>query len=636
MRRSMIKRILCAGTGLLMALTAIFAFDLSAFAEETYRFSLDQSSDIEIILQYEGAAPSVSVVGPDASYTSDADYAKVETGSSTKYLYIRDASAGSWEIISDKKITHTVLGWHMSPVITSFTMEENDNESLELKTSVSCEKDTSYDWYIYATSLDANGNPAAARLLYQTSGRTNSERSAYVSTRNLPDGTYRLAMEAVITYPDETETMDTAEIAKTFTVTGHTAIGDDSELVTVYDLTDNTLDIDWSNISSGYDEMLVSVTQGGSEQIFYDTVARNVKAVQVIADPDAGDTLAVELMPMKGENYDTKYTRSVPIDPGVSVSIDTPEATGELMTSISYDTADKTIPIVIMLGGNSDSYRISGTGSLSVPLETFENNELTVRMDMGGGRYYILHKTISVNNLPPLLTLYGVSDGMITEAESITIKGKTDPEATLAIDGKNVEVSSEGEFTAEIRLAVGENHIEFVSESKYGIKTKRSLTVNKLSGGMFSGIGSGKLKGFITFLFALAAALITVSVVLLVGHLSKRRGRSVKQTLFRLLIAVLALCDTGFIIAAVYCGTRVHEVLKTISGPALAKVISDSSVYGVSEALALRDIWKGRMWSMIITAIVFTCVILALLILSLVRKNKKKNISTEKRNNNQQ
>ena len=72
---------------------------------------------------------------------------------------------------------------------------------------------------------------------------------------------------------------------------------------------------------------------------------------------------------------------------------------------------------------------------------------------------------------PPNLAVDPKED-MIIQQESLTIRGKTDSGVDLTINGENVYVASDGNFSKEVQLANGINIVEVKVVNNFGKSTK--------------------------------------------------------------------------------------------------------------------------------------------------------------------
>ncbi len=69
---------------------------------------------------------------------------------------------------------------------------------------------------------------------------------------------------------------------------------------------------------------------------------------------------------------------------------------------------------------------------------------------------------------PPELTLVAPLDGLVTKDESIEVKGKTESEVRVMINGKEVKHGEQGDFQEPLTLAPGVNTIVISATSKHG------------------------------------------------------------------------------------------------------------------------------------------------------------------------
>ncbi len=65
-----------------------------------------------------------------------------------------------------------------------------------------------------------------------------------------------------------------------------------------------------------------------------------------------------------------------------------------------------------------------------------------------------------------------MKEDLITKEEIITLKGKTDSRVDLTINGENIYVSPDGDFSKNVLLASGINIIEVKVINNFGKTTK--------------------------------------------------------------------------------------------------------------------------------------------------------------------
>lgn len=85
---------------------------------------------------------------------------------------------------------------------------------------------------------------------------------------------------------------------------------------------------------------------------------------------------------------------------------------------------------------------------------------------------------VSFDNKAPELTLETPTDNQeFVLNNQITIKGKTNEEGTLTLNGIIINLDSQNRFNYNLELAEGENKLKFVFFDKAGNKTEKEITV---------------------------------------------------------------------------------------------------------------------------------------------------------------
>ena len=78
---------------------------------------------------------------------------------------------------------------------------------------------------------------------------------------------------------------------------------------------------------------------------------------------------------------------------------------------------------------------------------------------------------------PPNLTVERPSEGEILKSPTLEVKGKTDPDAVVAINNKQIVLNDKGEFSSTFNLQPGINTIVVESTSKHDKKKTVTRTV---------------------------------------------------------------------------------------------------------------------------------------------------------------
>ena len=126
-----------------------------------------------------------------------------------------------------------------------------------------------------------------------------------------------------------------------------------------------------------------------------------------------------------------------------------------------------------------------GTFSTQVPIDEGIN---TIKVESADAVWNTASTTVRVerDSSAPSLTVTDPGDGFATNASSVTVKGSTDADSTLTINGKPVAVSGE-RFTSTVNLEEGDNFIVVASMDAAGnvrlveVRVVRDSTAPKLN-----------------------------------------------------------------------------------------------------------------------------------------------------------
>ena len=78
---------------------------------------------------------------------------------------------------------------------------------------------------------------------------------------------------------------------------------------------------------------------------------------------------------------------------------------------------------------------------------------------------------------PPRLVVTSPPEQFTTDNAILAVRGETDPEVKLTVNGQEIMVSTEGEFKEEITLSSPVNKLDVIAVSKFGQKTEVIRTV---------------------------------------------------------------------------------------------------------------------------------------------------------------
>ncbi len=78
---------------------------------------------------------------------------------------------------------------------------------------------------------------------------------------------------------------------------------------------------------------------------------------------------------------------------------------------------------------------------------------------------------------PPRLEVLTPSNGQIIIGNVVEVKGKTDPYATLYIDGDEVYVNLEGSFRKSVYVFSGDKKLKIVAKNRFGKENKKEINI---------------------------------------------------------------------------------------------------------------------------------------------------------------
>jgi len=90
--------------------------------------------------------------------------------------------------------------------------------------------------------------------------------------------------------------------------------------------------------------------------------------------------------------------------------------------------------------------------------------------------YYFMHQINSFNSKPYLFVDNPVADGVVKE-QDLWVNGKTESDAILEINGQEISVNPEGNFSQKITLAEGRNLLVVEAKNRFSKTDKREINI---------------------------------------------------------------------------------------------------------------------------------------------------------------
>ncbi len=159
-----------------------------------------------------------------------------------------------------------------------------------------------------------------------------------------------------------------------------------------------------------------------------------------------------------------------------------PEATNSASLAISGQAEAGAELVLFQNGEEKEKTKVNEEGDFifsQVELEEGENIFLARAYDEAGNESQAsLAQTVIFDKEPPALEIESPGDGQtINDNKEIIIKGKTEKEAVVTVNERQVIVGLEGNFEADYFLTEGDNEIIVVAKDKAGNKTEKTIKV---------------------------------------------------------------------------------------------------------------------------------------------------------------
>ena len=200
-----------------------------------------------------------------------------------------------------------------------------------------------------------------------------------------------------------------------------------------------------------------------------------------VAMPDGAGSITVTATDRAGNT--TQVTRSITVDTSppqlvvVSPADGLIAAQASLTVSGTVEDSISGVPSVLV---NGQSAAVSGgTFSLTVTLSEGEN-AITVTATNGAGLSTVIYRSVTLDTVPPVLTVESPTGGEITTSPAFTLSGTasdaTSGISSVTVNGESLELTV-GAFSKAVTLLEGTNQFVFVATDNAGLQTTVTRTV---------------------------------------------------------------------------------------------------------------------------------------------------------------
>ncbi len=199
-----------------------------------------------------------------------------------------------------------------------------------------------------------------------------------------------------------------------------------------------------------------------------------------IKNPDAIGDYTLTVYTSKESTPVQSKTFKIVALPKTTIAVNPPSPDGKN----GYYTVNPVITLTAVSPIDPDPmiyyYIDSGTPILYTHSFTIPDGEHTLYFyakDHQGNQEKTHSKKFLVDTKPPVITIISPENNAVLNTKQCKIIGKTEPKATLEINGQNVPISPDGEFTFTTEIS-GETVFTIVAEDEAGNKTTVNLKVS--------------------------------------------------------------------------------------------------------------------------------------------------------------
>lgn len=434
---------------------------------------------------------------------------------------ILDAEAGVWQIEYDKgknkKAELSVMLSTENLYIENFNINSITNTNAEVSFKTIFEEDNiSYNYEIYAVVNDGTGE--GTKLLDSGVETANAVVTKNISLANIPSyGAYKLRLEAYTNLGD-IEIFDTAD-TDAFKYINPNSVSSISDVDVVVKTRPMLIEVDWENYSRGREIFVCAFADGGQEPIFFQNVQPSEGQKVIFDYVESNKDIELYVYTRDNGNLSEPIIKKISVEK-FAVEIETEEVTSDVQAKIRYDISES--DATVSLNDKAQDIHLSGKGEFAVTLNEGENT-LTVEYREGSVRY-IIEKDILVDRMSPELEIFENLDGKTVNNKDFVITGKTEPSATVEINGQKVTMEETGSFSHKLQLAAGENKIVIRSIDPAGNIT--SQTIHIVLGTLSSDISNSTGSWLMDYLPLLIALVISIIAIIFLLIFMKKRERN--------------------------------------------------------------------------------------------------------------
>ncbi len=403
--------------------------------------------------------------------------------------------------------------------VESFIINSNENERLNATLKAVADTEVHFNYTVSViTDISQDGKEVASGR-----GKTGEDVSVDINMSNINthDG-YRFKIR--LTYEIDGIKYMSHGYSKVFDYTQETYADDLSGMKLTVNMTSKMMDISWDGHSSWKADSVLLVLEANGEKLIEEIVAADKRHYEYYFDQNTKQ-IKITLKQV----FDGKLSKGIEQLVDIEKSGDTTDFYLEMpkvnemydaIWSIKYYNATEESKVFWKSDSNREDKRLSGNGSFLIEMKE-DNQNLLIEYTDNQKVKWVYEYLTTVDISAPTIRLFESYDGSSVSSSSISLAGKVDgAKNTIKINGKDVELKSDGTFLGDIVLEQGKNTINIEATNEFGKTTRTSITIYKEGEGSITD-GTGIFGQYTTLVISAVVSVVLFVILILVSRKGK-------------------------------------------------------------------------------------------------------------------
>ncbi len=493
---------------------------------------LEHPGDLVVMFQYDRENVDIAFLSPSGTVLRYGDAGvEMAEGDLWRTYKISNAEQGQWKVEYDlganEKIDFSIIRQNLGAWLQYVKVQVADG-AVQVRFLAKSGDVSYYNYEVYAVST---ADPTKAVKLGDGSALVDKEEIFTAGEKTLSSGSYTIRID-LIAISGDAELFDSMT-SEEITYENPNEPGTIAGFYTQIDPFNHTVTVDWEDFAdhehNGY---RLSVYGDGDTLIYqHEPEARETRDSAVY--PSDTGVLRIELQWCSGSLWSSPRVRTVDLKNGERLSLRTDEITGGGEAILDYSVTELRTLKLWVDGEAVDTLEVSGSGFVSVPLHP-DINRLYAAMTVADSVCYVIDTRLFSDVYPPEIQLFEDLDRKIFTSDRFQLIGRVVSSETLTVNGEQVELQENGDFSHTVSLTAGENLLELRAADPNGNEALMSLTVICRPGGMTVepdsvSVEHGEARPLWVRYLPLMAALLASALIAVVSwaflrHSSRKNG----------------------------------------------------------------------------------------------------------------